>query len=308
MIVSVIALELGRKRVVVRELLEEIDGASLPRLEKTGFQNVYFEDSDVPSHSLAQRILVGLDGFKPGHIDSMILVSSYFPNAPSGAQELAEIIGLSSGVDIYAIQDACTGYLTALALAESLIRSRSATEVLIVTFDTYSKYTDGDIGLKMLFSDAMTFTTVSEKLPMSHVSQTPLSLKSVAKASQRKPQSRDALKVEEGKLTMRGSAVFQFVIESVPKLIQEALDGIDEEQSSVDWFLHQGSKFVVEQLSSSLGASGEELFRSSDYGNTVSGSIPFQLYRHVPNKEFIGLVGFGMGLSAKVGIYRVEHL
>ena len=271
-------------------------------------ESVFREGGEHSVVSLARRILGSSPRFSAHHIDAAILVSSYFPKAPSMVHELAETLELPDSVPLFAIQDACTGYLTGLSLAQSLVESGSAGEVLLVTFDEYSKYSHGNVGLDILFSDAMSFTTLSNGMPKSHDPSAPISIVPKFTLTKNKTSSADALGIVDDKLFMQGSAVFQFVIQTVPPMVLEGLATVGLTSDSIDWYLHQGSKFVVQQLSASLQIPDQNLFRSSTYGNTVSGSLPFQLLEHRPKKQYIGLVGFGMGLSAKVGIYKVECL
>ena len=71
------------------------------------------------------------------------------------------------------------------------------------------------------------------------------------------------------------------------------------------WFIHQGSKIVVESIVQSLKLSPGNYFKSSNYGNLVSGSIPMMLNQFIPfSKEKFGgkyvvLLAFGVGLSIK---------
>jgi 3-oxoacyl-[acyl-carrier-protein] synthase-3 len=134
----------------------------------------------------------------------------------------------------------------------------------------------------------------------------PLQLTLKSELSVNKRGSEADLDISEDQLQMNGAAVFQFAIESVPRLVNEILSKIQVSSADVDWYLHQGSRFVVDQLSKSMGLDSDSYFRSAAYGNTVSGSIPFQLEVRAAEREHVGLVGFGMGLSAKVAVYKVE--
>lgn len=291
----------------MKSYVEKTDPSSLPRLHKTGFETVFREIGDSPGVKMAKRAINRTPGFQTKPIDAMILVSSFYQTAPSWGHELASSLGLRDDINLITVQDACTGYLTAMSLAEGLIASGQSKEVLVVTFDSYSHYMRGQVGLEILFSDALTLTTVSRNHPQSHLPRNPLPLMSISQKSFNKSGSADSLGIVQGELGMNGAGVFQFVIESVPRMIKESLSDLDADSDSVEWYLHQGSRFVVEQLSKALGVAGEPLFRAQEYGNTVSGSIPFQLFSHPPKKSIVGLVGFGMGLSAKVGFYRLDQ-
>jgi 3-oxoacyl-[acyl-carrier-protein] synthase-3 len=307
LIVSVIACELGDQSLDVKAHLEKTAPSSLPRLQKTGFETVFQESGTSPGVSMAKRAQEHIPRFEAKPIDAMILVSSFYQTAPSWGHQLASELGLRDDINLIAVQDACTGFLTALSIAEGLIDSGQSKEILVVTFDSYSKYMHGQTGLEILFSDALTLTTVSKNIPESHRPINPLSLVSVSKKYFNKPDSTESLGIVKEELGMNGAGVFQFVIESVPRMIRESLSDLEADVDAVEWYLHQGSRFVVDQLSVTLGVPGDSLFRSKAYGNTVSGSIPFQLYSHPPEKRLVCLVGFGMGLSAKVGVYRLDQ-
>lgn len=307
MFLSVMSCQLGGDRVDVNQLVLSRDSESLKRLAKTGFDFVYWQENDTPAKFMAEGAMAKIDGFDPSKIDSMIVVSSIFDSAPSWAQEVALVLGIPASSDIIRVQEACTGYVTAVALADGMIQSGRSEEVLIVTFDIYSSYMSGDLSLEILFSDALTLSTVSKSFPKSHVPSNALHLNLKRQRNVSKRASETDLNILREQLQMNGAAVFQFAIDSVPKLVSKCLADIQVSSTEVAWYLHQGSKFVVDHLSQALELESDSHFRAGAYGNTVSGSIPFQLTSHYPKSEYLGLVGFGMGLSAKVAVYEIEN-
>jgi 3-oxoacyl-[acyl-carrier-protein] synthase III len=64
---------------------------------------------------------------------------------------------------------------------------------------------------------------------------------------------------------------------------------------------------VVEALEPIFKANPGWLFRSSSYGNTVGSSIPIQLEQTPITSNLLGLVGFGMGLSALSTLLKVSE-
>jgi 3-oxoacyl-[acyl-carrier-protein] synthase III len=305
MFLSIMACQLGGRKVDVNRHVLDNDAGSLPRLSKTGFETVYYEQDENPIRGLANAAKSKVNLFDASHIDTMIAVSTLFDSAPGWPHEIATALELSSSANIIKIQDACTGYVTALSVADGLLQSGRAKEILIVTCDMYSSYMSGDISLEILFSDSLTLSTLSIAPPKSHSAENAISLTLRKEVTQNKHGTQKELGIQGGKLSMNGAAVFQFAMESVPALVTDSLYDLGIELAEVSWFFHQGSRFVVDQLSKALGLVSEDFFRAVSYGNTVSGSLPFQLASHLPKNEYLGLVGFGMGLSAKVAIYEV---
>ena len=100
---------------------------------------------------------------------------------------------------------------------------------------------------------------------------------------------------------MNGRAVFNFTVTAVPPQIQEVVQAAGYQLTDIDLFvLHQGSKFVVDQLTRRLKLPAEQVPTNlSDIGNTVSSSIPLLLEDYLPVAEIqrVLISGFGVGLS-----------
>ena len=107
-------------------------------------------------------------------------------------------------------------------------------------------------------------------------------------------------------LSMSGIEIFDWVTSNISRHVDELLKKSGLEKCDVNyWFIHQGSKIVVESIVQSLKLSPGNYFKSSNYGNLVSGSIPMMLNQFIPfSKEKFGgkyvvLLAFGVGLSIK---------
>jgi 3-oxoacyl-[acyl-carrier-protein] synthase III len=109
--------------------------------------------------------------------------------------------------------------------------------------------------------------------------------------------TQDSLCIDKGNLTMNGAAVYQFARQSIPILVESALQ--EGNIKEVDhWFVHQGSLAIVEAAATVLGLQTDDLFRARDYGNVVGSSIPFQLFsQDRSSHSTLGIIAFGMGLT-----------
>lgn len=304
MFISVASCELGSTQQDVRNELISRDPSRITRLAKTGFLKTHKELSGQPELSMALRALNSIQDFKPKQIDTIIFVSTMFRSAPSWTQEFFSKGKFSPDTIIYRLQEACAGFVSAISLAGGLIEAGKSTEVMIVTADSYSNFIAGELALEILFSDSVAISTLSRSEPRSHDNPQALWLKPVAEGSITREGSHEHLGISGGILKMNGAAVFQFTLKEVPSLAKQLTGALGLSVSKMDWVLHQGSKFVVDQLETALDLESDLHFRARDYGNTVSSSIPFQLFDSHFNSPHLGLVGFGMGLTVRIVIFE----
>jgi 3-oxoacyl-[acyl-carrier-protein] synthase-3 len=102
-------------------------------------------------------------------------------------------------------------------------------------------------------------------------------------------------------LFMNGRAVFDFSMTAVPPQIQQVVQEAGFAFDDIDLFLlHQGSKFIVDQMTRRLKLPAERVPSNlAEVGNTVSSSIPLLLEQYIGAEEVKTVVasGFGVGLS-----------
>ncbi len=104
---------------------------------------------------------------------------------------------------------------------------------------------------------------------------------------------------------MDGTAVFQFVQEEVPLLINEILQDSDISISDIDYFLlHQPNKFMLQKLCDKIGIPYEKAPMNivENFGNPSGASIPlnicYNLKNNILNESLkLCLAAFGSGLA-----------
>jgi 3-oxoacyl-[acyl-carrier-protein] synthase-3 len=106
----------------------------------------------------------------------------------------------------------------------------------------------------------------------------------------------------EGRLIMEGREVFKHAAREVPTAIRRLLELHHLREDDIDLFLlHPGSKYLLDILRKDLGVTEDRLpFEASEYGNTVSSSIPLMLAARLDAEQSIArivLSGFGVGFS-----------
>lgn len=302
---SFFSFTLGSDRVDVSDMVSKHYPEKLRALEKTGFEVVYRSAGNETVLTMATRALDGVERNWLSEADVVLGVSSESSSSPHWIHELNSVLPRSSSRRVFGLQDACTGFVGALELATAMIKSGNSKRVLIVNGDTYTKRIHDDPGLSMLFSDAVSVVGLDKSTVNPSGAGVCLPFEIIFSETRNLPVSHDHLGISDGSLHMDGAKVFQFASTLLPDMVRRSLEQSDLASADIDWYIHQGSRFVVSEVESILGAEQGALFRSALYGNTVGSSIPIQLSQVAPSKSYVGLVAFGMGLSARVLIARV---
>lgn len=239
---------------------------------------------------------------------------------PSMACMLQDIGGFSKSVGALDISLACSGYVYSLAVARSLIATRVAKNVLLVTADTYSKYVNPkDRSGRMIFGDAATaslicecendikmfdFGTDGKGFKNLYVPAGGFRLsKSVETAVEILDKFGSSIRSQDN-LYMNGREVFNFASEIVPKSINAVLEKNSMSIENVDLFLfHQANEYMLKHLQNKLKIPNEKFYiYMKDCGNTNSSSIPIALNNafkegRIKSNYNILLCGFGAGYS-----------
>lgn len=201
-------------------------------------------------------------------------------------------LNLSPDCASFDISLGCSGYIYGLSAIIGFMRENNIKKGILFTCDPYSKIIDpDDRNTALLFGDAATATLINEtpELVPGKFSFGTLGNKS------------GEICLVNDRLFMNGQAVVKFVKRYIPHNVRKnaRLNGLSLEQ--IDRFIfHQGTRFIVDVISEDLKIPLEKVpFDISDYGNTVSSSIPIILEKELKDTEsktFL-ISGFGIGLS-----------
>jgi 3-oxoacyl-[acyl-carrier-protein] synthase-3 len=225
---------------------------------------------------------------------------------------------------------ACSGYVYGLAIAQGLISSNMAENILLVNADTYSKYlSKEDRSVKVLFGDGAAVTWLKRAgkgkkgiIDIACSTYGKLYDKFIIPAGGcRMPRSKDtSLPVgdKSGNIRSRenihmdGMGILVFISSKVPDQIRSLLKKNELTIDDIDMFVfHQASKLALERLTRLLDISPDKVFENiSKVGNTVSASIPIALKDafdegRIRRGSRVLLSGFGVGLSWATAIYEV---
>jgi 3-oxoacyl-[acyl-carrier-protein] synthase-3 len=289
---------------------------------KTGIKNRFIVRNQTASDLAfsAFKELTANEKFDSNKIDYLIYVNQTQEYLiPSGSFLFLSKLNLS--IPSIDLNTGCSGYVNALFLAKSLIISKSASCVLIVTTETYSSIINKkDKSVRTLFGDGASCTIVSndnfgfeigsfdqgtspkdyEKLIVPGIGvkhQNDLDLDTPF------ADANGYIRTKKN-LYMDGPAIMSFTLDKIPQSIHKTLliNNIVNINSVKHFILHQASLFVLNTLKKSLKLSTTQNFiiNLEDKGNTASSSIPIALKENLTSiepKDRILLSGFGVGLS-----------
>lgn len=250
-------------------------------------------------------------------VDFVILCTQspdYF--LPSTACVIQHRLGLKTECGAFDIDLGCSGYEYGLAVAKGFIASGIASNILLLTAETYTKHIHPkDKGNRTIFGDGATATIVSTDgfaligefcLGTDGSGAGELIHKTGGwrfpdKANDIRSDENNGL-ISSDHLFMDGKAIFDFTAEAVPKMVDEVIKKNNLTFDEVNLFIfHQANKYMINYLRKLMGIDKERFYMFLEsVGNTVSSTIPIALCEALKEGKAKGsvlLAGFGVGLS-----------
>jgi 3-oxoacyl-[acyl-carrier-protein] synthase-3 len=238
---------------------------------------------------------------------------------PASSCILQDRLRLSVNCGAVDFNQGCSGYIYGLQLANALVSSGTANNVLLLTGETYSKYIHPqDRSVRVLFGDAATATVISSgtkgaRIIASEVGTDGSGCNNLIvpiggarrRSSTESPQEfcdENGSIRSAANLFMDGQELFAFTLKRVPALVGRLLEKTGLVAEEVDTYIfHQANAFMNEHLRTKMRLPKEKVPLSlCDVGNTVSNTIPLTLSRIAPqlsSGDKVMLVGFGVGYS-----------
>jgi len=250
---------------------------------RTGIRFRHFAEADVPCSDLAvaaARQAMASAGVDGSQIDLIILATStpdmVFPSTACIVQRKLGIQGCAA----FDVQAVCSGFVYALTLADSLIRTGGARKALVIGSEVFSRILDfTDRTTCVLFGDGAGAVVLE-------ASDTPGILSTELHADGRHA---DILctpgAVSGGQvvglpfLKMDGQAVFKLAVGVLEDVARSVLEKAGRTESDIDWLIpHQANIRIMHGTAKKLKLPLDKLVVTVDeHGNTSAASIPLAL-------------------------------
>ena len=242
----------------------------------------------------------------------LIIVATVTPDnfTPSTACIVQDKLGAKNAW-AFDINAACTGFIYALKLGRSLIRSGEANNALIIGAETLSKALNWeDRGSCVLFGDgagATVLTSTEEDCGIKCVNVKSDGSKGDSLVIQGLPLNspfKDGKEVSENYINMNGREIFKFATKVMEESIVEILEKENIKIEDIAAIIpHQANLRIIDYVVKRLGIPREKFITNlQNYGNTSGASIPIALCESIDEGNLkkgdnIIMVGFGGGLT-----------
>ena len=249
----------------------------------------------------AARRALAQAGITPADIGACIVATvSADTIVPSAACMLQRELGMPEDTPCFDLNAACTGFIYALHTMECLLNASPRKFGLVVGAEALSRVVDWtDRGTCILFGDGAAAAVVEcrEGWPV-------IGAVLGSRGDDRLLRLPGLGRGEPNVLSMEGTQVFKFAVETVPACMDAVLAKAGLTAEDIDFFVfHQANARIIDLAVRKYRIPPEKYYKNIDhYGNTAAASVPLvlsELYeqgRIGPGSRLL-TVAFGGGLT-----------
>ncbi len=281
-VIAGVGSALPQRRIDNAELAERVETSDEWIVSRTGIRSRYIAGEGETTATLARdAALKALEhaGVEASEIDLIVLATATpdqtFPSSATKVQAMLDIPDCIA-FDVHAV---CTGFLYALTVADSMLRSGSARTALVIGAETFSRLLDWeDRTTCVLFGDGAGALVLRAEEGTRGILATKLHADG---------RHNDLLFVDGGpsttgtvgKLRMKGREVFRHAVVNLAEVMGEVLAAADLTTADVDWVVpHQANARILDATARKLGLPADKVVMTVDrHANTSAASVPLAL-------------------------------
>ena len=276
---------LPKRAVPNAEMAVMVDTTDEWIVERTGIRNRYIAGEGETTATLATQAArnaleaAGIDASDVG----LIVLATATPDQtfPATATLVQHELGCNGGIafDVAAV---CSGFLYALGVADSMLKTGMAKTALVIGAETFSRILDWeDRTTCVLFGDgAGALVLQAQDVDASD----PAAPGIIATRLHADGKHNALLYVDGGpsttgtvgKLRMRGKEVFRHAVTNLAEVLRETLDQAGIAAEDIDWVVpHQANARILDATARKLGLPAEKVIVTVDrHANTSAASVP----------------------------------
>ena len=277
---------LPARRVSNAELAEQVDTSDEWIVERTGIRFRHIAGEGETTATLAAdacRAALTAAGIEAESIDLIVLATATPDQTfPASATKVQAMLGIDDCVafDVAAV---CSGFLYAVQVVDSMIRSGVAKRALVIGAETFSRILDWeDRTTCVLFGDGAGAIVLEAQDTADDGGRGILTTKLHADG-----RHNELLYVDGGvsttgtvgKLRMKGREVFRHAVTNLASVMTESLAMAGLSSDQVDWVVpHQANARILDATARKLGlATGKVVVTVDQHANTSAASVPLAL-------------------------------
>lgn len=309
---------LPERAVSNAEMAVMVDTSDEWIVERTGIRNRHFAGEGETTSTLAtlaaRRALeaAGLEGKDIG----LIVLATATPDHtfPATATIVQNAIGANGGIafDVAAV---CSGFVYAVGVADSMLRSGMANRALVIGAETMSRILDfEDRTTCVLFGDGAG-AIVLEARDVAEDGPGILATKLHADGEHCEllyvdggPSTTQTV----GHLRMKGREVFRHAVTNLAEVLVEVLGEAGVSADAINWVVpHQANQRIIDATAKKLGLSPDRVVLTVDrHANTSAASVPLALDTavrdgRIKQGDLIVLEAMGGGFTWGASLLRV---
>ncbi|WP_225008733.1 beta-ketoacyl-ACP synthase III [Novosphingobium percolationis] len=274
------------KRVVRNaEMATMVDTTDEWIVERTGIRQRYIAGEGETTSTLATeaaRAALDAAGVDAKSIDLIVLATATPDQTfPATATIVQDKLGCNGGIafDIAAV---CSGFLYAMATADSMLRTGMARRALVIGAETFSRILDWeDRTTCVLFGDGAGAIVLEAQ----DVDDTdPMAPGLIATRLHADGAHNEMLYVDGGvsstgtvgKVRMRGREVFRHAVTNLASVLSEVLEAAGRTSADIDWVVpHQANYRILDATARKLDLPADKVIVTVDrHANTSAASVP----------------------------------
>jgi 3-oxoacyl-[acyl-carrier-protein] synthase-3 len=331
--IKAISYYLPERVVTNEELVKEFPEWSVDKVaQKVGVDLRHLSAPDETAGDMAEkaaRLLFEEYSIDPKSIDFLLLCTQspdYF--LPSTACVLQDRLGIPTSAGAFDYNLGCSGCIYGMAVAKGLIAAGIASNILLLTAETYNKYLHpSDKSNRSIFGDGAAACLISTD-GFAEIGEFSLGTDGsganhlIVKTGASRQKAPTGLFVEDDEghvwyddyLYMNGSAIFNFTLDAVPVMMKEILEKNSLSKDDVDYYLfHQANKFMLNTIRKVCVLPKDRFYVNlAETGNTVSSTVLIGLKECLSNGmikegDRVMIAGFGVGLSWGGVVLRITE-
>jgi len=223
-------------------------------------------------------------GVDPVEVD-LVICATATPDRtfPATAVRIQAELGISKGA-AFDLQAVCSGFIYALATADSLLKAGQFKRALVIGAETFSRILDwSDRSTCVLFGDGAGAVVLEAQ--QQHGTREDRGI--LASRLRSDGRFEELLYVDggpgstktTGHLRMNGREVFRHAVQKISGVIEETLLMTGYAADEIDLFVpHQANARILDGIARKLGVSPEKIVVTlGEHGNTSAASIPLAL-------------------------------